>query len=140
MTELLEMGRGVLALQPFSHHLGTELLVFEPGRAVLALDIRTEFLQQHGFVHGGVISYLVDNALSFAGGSVLGANVVSVEFKVNYIRPARGQRLIATATVEGYGARMAVCVCEVLAMDGENESRCAVGQGTIALLQKNSDE
>ena len=133
MTELLHFGRAVLDQQPFSRHLGTELLVFEHGRAVLALTIRAEFMQQHGFVHGGVISYLVDNALTFAGGSVLGDGVVTVEFKVNYIRPARGERLVATATVEGSGARMAVCGCEVVAIDGEKETRCAVGQGTIAV-------
>lgn len=134
MTELQQLGHAVLNRQPFSRHLGTELITFEQGRAVLALDIRPEFLQQHGFVHGGILSYLIDNAITFAGGSVLGENVVTAEFKVNYIRPARGQRLVATAIVEGAGARLAVCRCEVTVTDGEKESRCAVGQGTIALL------
>ncbi|MBA2732641.1 MAG: PaaI family thioesterase [Acidobacteria bacterium] len=134
MTELQTLGQTVLGSQPFSQHLGAELIEFEQGRAVIALEIRPEFLQQHGFVHGGVVSYLIDNAITFAGGSVLGERVVTVEFKVNYIRPARGQRLVATATVEGAGSRLAVCRCEVVAKDGEKERRCAVGQGTIALL------
>jgi uncharacterized protein (TIGR00369 family) len=134
LTELEKLGHAVLAQQPFSRHLGAELVEFEQGRAVLAIEVRPEFLQQHGFVHGGVVSYLIDNAITFAGGSVLGEKVVTVEFKVNYIRPARGQRLIATATVEGAGSRLAVCRCEVRALDGENENVCAVGQGTIALL------
>jgi acyl-CoA thioesterase len=134
VTELQKLGQTVLDSQPFSQHLGAELIEFEQGRAVIALEIRPEFLQQHGFVHGGVVSYLIDNAITFAGGSVLGERVVTVEFKVNYIRPARGQRLVATATVEGAGSRLAVCRCEVVAKDGEKERRCAVGQGTIALL------
>ena len=134
MTELQKLGQTVLESQPFSRHLGAELIEFEQGRAVLALDVRPEFLQQHGFVHGGVVSYLIDNAITFAGGSVLGERVVTVEFKVNYIRPARGQLLVATATIEGAGSRLAVCRCEVVATNGEKESRCAVGQGTIALL------
>lgn len=134
MTELLQLGQEVLARQAFSQHLGAELVEFERGRAVIALKIRPEFLQQHGFVHGGIISYLIDNAITFAGGSVLGENVVTAEFKVNYVRPARGQRLIATATVEGSGSRLVVCRCEVGVVDGEKQSRCAVGQGTIALL------
>ena len=134
MTELEELGRAVLERQPFSRHLGAELIEFKQGHAVLALEVRPEFLQQHGFVHGGIVSYLIDNAITFAGGSVLGERVVTVEFKVNYIRPARGQRLVATATVEGAGSRLAVCRCEVVALDGEKERRCAVGQGTIALL------
>lgn len=97
--------------------------------------MRGEFLQQHGAAHGGVISYLVDNALTFAGGSVLGEKVVTVEFKVNYIRPAKGERLIATATVEGSTQRTAVCRCEVVAIENGNETRCVVGQGTIATLR-----
>ena len=134
MTELQKLGFAALNSQPFSRHLGTELVAFEQGRAVLALEVRPEFLQQHGFVHGGIVSYLIDNAITFAGGSVLGENVVTAEYKVNYIKPARGQRLVATAIVESAGTRLAVCRCEVMAKDGEKESRCAVGLGTIALL------
>lgn len=132
MTDLLQLGRTVLAQQPFSAFLGAELIAFEPGRAVLALNVRAEFLQQHGFVHGGVLSYLVDNAITFAGGSLLGPDVVTAEFKLNYMRPARGTRLVATGVVESAGSRLAVCRCEVVAIDGDNETRCAVGQGTIA--------
>jgi uncharacterized protein (TIGR00369 family) len=134
MTDLMSLGRAVLERQPFSRHLGTELLAFERGRAVLALGVREEFLQQHGFVHGGVVSYLVDNALTFAGGSVLGENVVTTEFKVNYLRPAQGQRLIATAVVVGSGSRLAVCRCEIVVEGGTEPVCCAVGQGTITAV------
>lgn len=133
-TDLQKIGEEVLERQPFSRHLGAVLVEFEQGRAVMSLEIRPAFLQQHGFVHGGIVSYLIDNAITFAGGSVLGGNVVTAEFKVNYLRPARGERLTATATVEGSGARLAVCRCEVWATEGDKQSRCAVGQGTIALL------
>jgi uncharacterized protein (TIGR00369 family) len=125
----------VLRSQPFSVHLGAELVAFEAGRAVLALEVRPEFLQQHGFVHGGVLSYLIDNAITFAGGSVLGEDVVTAEFKVNYLRPARGQRLVATAVVESSGANLATCRCDVVAIDSGDERRCAIGQGTIAALR-----
>ena len=134
MTEFQKLGLRALNSQPFSRHLGAELVAFEKGRAVIALEVRPEFLQQHGFVHGGIVSYLIDNAITFAGGSVLGENVVTAEYKVNYVRPARGQRLIATAIVESAGTRLAVCRCDVMAIDGEKETRCAVGLGTIALL------
>ena len=134
MTEFQDLGKKALKSQPFSRHLGAELVTFEKGRAVIALQVRPEFLQQHGFVHGGIVSYLIDNALTFAGGSVLGPNVVTAEYKVNYLKPARGQRLVATAQVETAGSRLAVCRCEVIATDGEKEFRCAVGLGTIALL------
>ena len=134
MTKLLETGHLILNNQPFSRFLNAELIALEQGKAVLALTIRDEFLQQHGFVHGGLISYLIDNAITFAGGSLLGEKVVTAEYKVNYTRPARGQRLVATATVESAGSRLAVCRCEVVAIDGDNEKSCAIGQGTIAVL------
>ncbi len=89
MSELFELGKEILESQPFSALLGTELEVFEPGTAVLTLAVREELKQQHGFVHGGVLSYLADNALTYAGGSVLGDSVTS-EYKINYIEiPSR---------------------------------------------------
>ena len=69
MDDLLEWGRNVLASQPFSVLLGAELVDFAPGNAELRIPIRDELKQQHGFVHGGVISYAADNALTYVGGS-----------------------------------------------------------------------
>ena len=135
MPDLLSMGRLVLAKQPFSQFLGTELVTFETGRAVLALDVRPEFLQQNDFAHGGLVSYLIDNAITFAGGSVLGENVVTVEYKVNYLCPARGDRLEAVAVAESSGARFAVCRCDLFSIAAGESIRCALGQGTIALLK-----
>jgi uncharacterized protein (TIGR00369 family) len=72
MSDLFEFGKGVLADQPFSRLLGSELTRLDPGQAEIVLCVRDDFRQQHGFVHGGVISYLADNCLTFAGGSILG--------------------------------------------------------------------
>ena len=69
MSELFQFGKQVLASQPFSALLGTELEAFEPGKAVLLLQFIAHSQCQHGFVHGGVVSYLADNALTYAGGS-----------------------------------------------------------------------
>lgn len=129
--DLLAFGRHVLSLQPFSVLLGTELLELAPGRAVLALTLDKRLTQQHGFAHGGVIGYLADNALAYVGGSVLG-NVVTSEYKINYTRPATGQRLIARATVLSASKRQAVCACRVHAIDNDAEKLVAVAQGTIA--------
>ena len=135
MNELLEFGQKVLHDQPFSQLLGAELLIFEKGRAELALSVRDEFKQQHGFVHGGVISYLADNCLTYAGGSVLGNSVTS-EYKINYVRPAIGERLIARATVLSSGKRQAVCECKVVAVSNNAETLVAVAQGTINKVQE----
>jgi len=131
MENMLEMGRRVLGSQPFSVLLGTELVSFGDGAAELKIPITPQMTQQHGFVHGGVISYAADNALTFAGGSALGPGVVTSEFKINYVRPARGEFLVARATVVHAGANQAVCRCDIYASDGGIERLCATAQGTI---------
>ena len=83
MEDLLAFGKQALASQPFSVLLGAELLCFLQGRAELKIPIRPDLKQQHGFVHGGVISYAADNALTFPGGSALGPSVVTSELKIN---------------------------------------------------------
>lgn len=91
------MGRKVLAAQPFSQLIGAELLALSPGQVELAVPITDAIRQQHGFVHGGVVSYAADNALTYAGGTALRVPVVTSEFKINYVRPAVGVRLVARA-------------------------------------------
>lgn len=133
--DLLALGRSVLAQQPFSRLLGAELAALAPGSCTLELAVRAELLQQHGFVHGGVISYLADNALTYAGGSALGGPVVTAEFKINYVRPAVGERMVAEAGAVAVARSQAVCRCDVYAVGADGERRlCAVAQGTIARL------
>ena len=69
MLDMLGPGRRILASQPFSVLVDAELLRLGDGQAELRIPVRAELKQQHGFVHGGVISYAADNALTFAGGS-----------------------------------------------------------------------
>jgi uncharacterized protein (TIGR00369 family) len=129
--DLLAFGREVLDRQPFSVLLGAQLDVFEPGSAQLSLPMAPGLLQQHGFVHGGVLAYLADNALTYAGGSVLGS-VLTSEFKINYVRPAvDAERLVAVATVVASGKTQAVCRCDVFLERAGERKLCAAAQGTI---------
>ncbi|MBA3592987.1 MAG: PaaI family thioesterase [Pseudomonadota bacterium] len=130
-AEMLAFGQQVLGQQAFSQLLGAQLDAFSHGHAELSLPVVAGLLQQHGFVHGGVLSYLADNALTFAGGSVLGDSVTS-EYKINYLRPAKdAERLLAVATVVGSGKTQAVCRCDVFMLRGEERTLCAAAQGTI---------
>ena len=131
---LLNMGRAVLAAQPFSVLIGAELVSFSKGTAQLQVPVTDKIRQQHGFVHGGVVSYAADNALTYAGGSVLMGSVVTSEFKINYVRPAIGDVLIARAEVVHVGKTQAVCTCKVFVQSEGIEKLCAIAQGTIALL------
>lgn len=134
MTDLLVQGRAILASQPFSALLGTELSAMSADEVVLELPLRDAHRQQHGFAHGGVVSYLADNALTYAGGMALGPAVVTVEMKINYLRPAVGERLIARATIVSSGQSLAVTRCDVFARRGDDDVLCAAAQGTIARL------
>ena len=134
MDEMLELGRQVLAAQPFSVLIGAELIGFTVGSAELKVPIKHELKQQHGFLHGGVVSYAADNALTYVGGSVLGPAVVTSEFKINYVRPAKGDYIVARAAAVYVGKNQAVCRCDVFAVDGGRESLCATAQGTINKL------
>jgi uncharacterized protein (TIGR00369 family) len=131
MTDLVDLARGALHAQPFSVLLGTELMHVGTRDLTLSLPIREELRQQHGFVHGGVISYLADNALTFAGALALGPRVVTAEYKINYLRPAVSGTLIARAELVYAGRGHATCQCNVFVIDGDKEKLVAIAQGTI---------
>ena len=132
MDDLLQLGKQALASQPFSVLVGAELTSYSPGWVELTIPITPQLKQQHGFVHGGVMSYAADNALTFVGGSVLGPAVVTSEYKINYLRPAMGAALIARATVVYSSKTQVVCRCDVFVVSEGKENLCAVSQGTIA--------
>jgi uncharacterized protein (TIGR00369 family) len=134
IDELLDFGRRALEQQAFSQMLGTQLTALSPDIAELRLSIRPELTQQNGFVHGGVLSYLADNVLAFAGGAAMGLPVVTSEFKLNYVRPAIGEELCARALCVAKSKSQAVCTVQVFVLADGVEKLCAVGQGTIARL------
>jgi uncharacterized protein (TIGR00369 family) len=133
-TDMLSQGRAVLALQPFSQLLGAVLARFDADGTELRIPVGAALMQQHGFVHGGVLSYAADNALTYAGGAALGTAVVTSEYKINYVRPAIGQEIIARAMAIHAGKSQAVCRCEVFVVNDGKEALCAIAQGTIARL------
>lgn len=122
----------VFAEQPFTQYLGAELDSSGPGTATIGIDVAPHLLQQHGFVHGGVLSYLADNSITFAGGLAMQGNALTSEFKINYVRPAKGTRVIARAEAKSIGKRQAVCRCEIYVVsEGGEETLCALAQGTV---------
>jgi uncharacterized protein (TIGR00369 family) len=83
-----------------------------------------------------VLSYLADNALTYAGGTALNGPAVTSEMKINYVRPAIGERLIARAVAIHTGKTQSVCRCDVFVIKDGQEKLCAVAQGTIAAMGK----
>lgn len=131
MKDINAFAQKIFDSQPFSQFIGAQLVLASAEKVELSLTIKDQHKQQHGFVHGGVMSYLADNAITFAGGLALGGNALTVEFKINYIRPAIGQHLLAVAQARSAGKRMAVCQCEIYVIDGDSRKLCALAQGSI---------
>ena len=128
----VDLGNAVLAAQPFNGQVGARCTVLDPGAATLEIEIGDLHRQQYGVVHGGVLAYAADNALTFAGGSVLGPSVITAGFTINYLRAARDGVLRAEAVVVHATARQAVCTAELRVVDPDGGSvLCAVAQGTV---------
>lgn len=132
--DMLHIGKQALASQPFSKLIGAELTRFDSEGTELRIPIQEHLKQQHGFVHGGVLSYAADNALTFAGGAALGISVVTSEYKINYVRPAIGQEIVVRAVAVQAGKSQAACRCEIFVVNEGKETLCAIAQGTIARL------
>ena len=119
MPASLAHAQQVLASQPFSALLGAQLTVYSEDLVEIRLAIVDQLKQQYGFVHGGVLSFLADNTLTFAGGLRLSGQIVTAEYKINYLRPALGTELIARGQVLSAGSSQAVTRCEVyMVLDG----------------------
>ena len=131
MPDITALARQIFAAQPFTALLGAELTGIGEDWAEISVTMRTALEQQHGYAHGGVVCYLADNALTFAGGMSLGGDALTAEFKINYVRPATGERLVARAKALSVGRRQAVCQCLIYSCDGDEEVLVAVAQGTI---------
>lgn len=109
----------VIAASGFTSWVGTQLLDLEPGRVEIAVDLRRELTQHHGFGHGAVVGYMADTVCAWAAASVAG-DVVTSEYKINLLAPAVGQRLTAIGTVVKAGKSQVVTRADVFAeKDGE---------------------
>ncbi|WP_285564556.1 PaaI family thioesterase [Streptomyces sp. RTGN2] len=128
----LGMAQKVLDSQPFSSLVGARITAFGDGAATLEIDSRAELHQQNGFLHGGVLAYAADNALTFAAGTTLGPAVLTGGFSIQYLRSATGTALVARAEVVHSGRRQAVARCDLFAVGEDGaETLCAVAQGTV---------
>lgn len=122
------------ARQDFMTSLGARLEAVSPGQVSIGLDVRVGLLQQHGFVHAGVVSAIADSAAGYAALSLLpaGTDVLTAEFKINLLSPARGSHLVARARVLRSGRSLTVAACDVFALQDGAEKCVATLLGTIA--------
>jgi uncharacterized protein (TIGR00369 family) len=133
--------RDSYAKQTVMETLGAVLERVAPGEVDIRMPCRPEFTQQHGFIHAGIVSTALDSACGYAAYSLMPADagVLSIEFKVNMIRPARGAELLAKARVVRAGKQITVCDAEAYAVAGDREVLIAKMQGTMMSVYGRED-
>ncbi len=132
---LADQIRRFVGAQGFMKLLGGEIDELAPGLCVMSVARRPELLQQDGLFHGGVTAFLVDNATTTAAATrrELDQRVLTAEYKLNLIAPARGDRLICRASLLKPG-RMAVVEARVYSRENGEDKLSAAALATIAML------
>jgi uncharacterized protein (TIGR00369 family) len=125
--------RASFARQGLMRAIGAELATLGPGRCTVEVTFSESVGQQQGFFHGGVIGAVADTAGGYAALSLLpvGSEVVTLEYKINFLRPAAGDRLLAEGVVLRAGRSVTVTRVDVFVDGGGRRSLCAALQQSI---------
>jgi len=118
--------------------LGAQLVHVEEGEVHILLPFDQRLTQQHGYAHAGAITSVVDSACGYAAltRAPEGYEVVTVEFKVNFVRPALGNEFLAVGKVQTSGRTLAVCTGEVRAITVDGSTVVALMQATIMNVRR----
>ncbi len=116
--------------------IGAELEKVAPGEVEIGLAFRRELSQQHGFFHAGILSTIADSAGGYAGFTLFPpeAGVLTVEFKLNLMAAADGERARAVGRVIRSGRTLTVCHIDVFVTKGARTTHCATGLQTLMSL------
>ena len=117
--------------------LGVSVARLRAGHVELDLPYRADLCQQNGFVHAGALTALADSACGYAAASLMPADrdVLTVEFKVNLLSPARGDRFRAVGEVIRAGRTLTVCSADVVAWADDGDGHPAAALVRVALMQ-----
>jgi uncharacterized protein (TIGR00369 family) len=140
-NELESAIRENFARAGFIAGLGITIADLERGICSLAMPVSKAVSQQQGFVHGGAIGTIADTAGGYASLTLLPpfSEVLTLEYKINFLSPASGETIIALAKVIKPGRRVFVTRVDVFAIDGEERRHCAALQQSISAHLAKSD-
>jgi uncharacterized protein (TIGR00369 family) len=131
--------RQSFAMQAIMGLIEATLTRVEPGVVEITLPYRADLTQQHGYVHAGIVTTIADSASGYAAYTLMPpeSDVLAVEFKVNLLRPAKGELFVARAEVIKPGKTLTVVRADVVATSGaEDRLLVATMQGTMMRLPK----
>jgi uncharacterized protein (TIGR00369 family) len=128
--------RASFARQRIMTTIGATLTTVLPGQVAIEVPFRQDLTQQHGFIHAGIVTTLVDSACGYAALSLMpqDTEVLTVEYKVNFVAPARGTRFIAYGQVTKPGRTLTVCTGDVFAVTDTQEILVATMLTTMIML------
>ena len=130
--------RQSFAKQTIMGLIGAQLSRVEPGNIEITLPYRDDLAQQHGYLHAGIVTTIADSACGYAAYSLMPPNseVLSVEFKVNLLRPAKGETFVAAAEVVKAGKTLTVVRADVFGVDVDGRELVATMLATMICLPK----
>ena len=136
-TDNLQRVRDSFALQGAMSTLGAQLTHLAPGAVDISFDWAPGLTQQHGFIHAGMLSAALDSACGYAGFSLMpeDAGVLTIEFKINLLAPAQGQRFRCEGRVLKPGRTIVLAEGRAFAIDGGQEKLCATMHCTLMAVQ-----
>ena len=129
--------RSVYDSQQMLQTLNAQIIKVGAGEAHFEMPFDSRFTQQHGFMQAGVITTLVDNACGYAAYTVIpvSASILTVEFKINFLAPAKGDKFIATGKVVKPGRNLIICTGEAFAVENGESKMIAVMQATMMVMK-----
>ena len=138
LADPLERVRASFEQQGIMRLLGAELGLVEPGRVEITLPYRADLCQQNGYLHAGISTTIADTAGGYAAYSLFepGQDVLTSEFKMNFLAPAKGERYTATSRVVKPGRRLSICQVEVHAHAQGQATLCVIGLLTAVRVER----
>jgi uncharacterized protein (TIGR00369 family) len=126
--------------QFFMKHVGCQLSEIEYGKVTAEMDIQQIHLQQNGFVHGGVTSFIADLVMGFAAYSMVSENegTVTSDLKIAYLKPGIGQKIIAKGYVIKPGNLLYYCEADIICINNDEEILIARGYSTMCSIKINN--
>ena len=133
--------RNSFAAQQLMKTIGARLARVDAGEIEIRMPFRPDLTQQHGLLHAGVVTSVLDSACGYAALSLMpaGVGVLTVEFKTNLLAPARGEELIARGRVVRAGRTITVCQAEAAMLADEVEAPVATMLSTIMTVRDRPD-
>jgi uncharacterized protein (TIGR00369 family) len=134
----VERVRSAFGRQGFLRHVEAQVEEVAPGRCVIAADFRSELAQQNGFFHGGLLGTIADAAGAGAAATLIEAHqwLLTAEYKINFLSPAKARRLKAVGEVARAGRTLSVSQVNLYGVDEAGEEQlCAIATVTLATLE-----